>query len=114
MLAAFCAQNNMQIEEIGLPAAQKAVELDGEDPLAQDMLGWTLTLLERYDEAREALEYALGFDPDLAQVHLHLGIVALQTDDWQAAKDHWQQARDLDQEGAAGEQAQTLLNQYFP
>jgi len=113
-LAAFSAQYNMQVEEVGLPAAQTAVELTGEDPLALDMLGWTLTLLERYDEAQEALEHALSLDPDLAQAHLHLGIIAMQTDDWEAAGDHLRQARDLNADGPVGEQAQVLLNQYFP
>ena len=113
-LAAFSAQYNMQLEDVGLPAAQMAVELSGEDPLALDMLGWMLALLERYDEARDTLEHALSLDPQLTLGHLHLGIVALQTDDWLAAKDHFQQARDLDPEDPVGEQAQMLLNQYFP
>jgi tetratricopeptide (TPR) repeat protein len=114
LLAAFSAQYNVQVEEVGLPAAQTAVELTGEDPLALDMLGWTLALLERFDEAQDTLEHALSLDPDLAQGHLHLGIVLMQTDDWEAARDHLQQARELDPDGPVGEQAQRLLNQYFP
>lgn len=113
-LAAFSAQYNMQVEDVGLPAVQMAVELTGEDPPALDMLGWTLALLERYDEAQDALEHALNLDPGLAQGHLHLGIVAMQTDDWETARDHIRQSRDLDPDGPVGEQAQLLLNQYFP
>jgi tetratricopeptide (TPR) repeat protein len=113
-LAAFSAQFNLQVEEVGLPAAQTAVELAGEDPLALDMLGWTLALLERYDEAQDTLEQALDIDPDLAQVHLHLGIIAMQTEDWEAAGDHLRRARELDGDSPIGEQAQVLLNQYFP
>jgi superkiller protein 3 len=55
-LAVFSTRYNLQVEDVGLPAARKAVDLSGEDPLALDMLGWTLALLERYDEAQEALE----------------------------------------------------------
>ncbi|MGD8402977.1 MAG: tetratricopeptide repeat protein [Anaerolineales bacterium] len=113
-LAAFSAQYNMQVEEVGLPAAQTAVELGGEDPLALDTLGWTLALLERYDEAQDTLEQALELDPDFAQVHLHLGIVAMQTDNWEVAGDHLRRARELDGDGPVGEQVQVLLNQYFP
>lgn len=113
-LANFSAQYYVQIEDVGLPAAQMAVEISGEEPLALDTLGLLLTLLERYDEARDALEHALSLNPDLAQGHLHLGIVNLQTDDWEAAKSHFKQARDLDLDGLVGEQAQILLNQYFP
>jgi tetratricopeptide (TPR) repeat protein len=114
LLAAFSARHNMQVEDVGLPAARKAVDLSGEDPLALDALGWTLALLERFDQAQEALEHALRLDPQLATAHLHLGIVAMQTDDWEAAREHLQQARDLDTDDLVGEQAQLLLNQYFP
>ena len=114
LLANFSAQYNVQIEEIGLPAAQMAVELTGEDPLALDMLGLMLTLLERYNEARDVLEHALSLNPQFAPGYLHLGIVALQMNDWEAARDHWQQAYALDTDGPVGEQAQVLLNRYFP
>ena len=114
LLANFSAQYNVQIEEIGLPAAQMAVELTGEDPLALDTLGLMLTLLERYNEARDVLEHALSLNQQLAPGYLHLGIVALQMNDWEAARDHWQQAYALDIDGPVGEQAQVLLNQYFP
>ncbi|MDK1117485.1 MAG: tetratricopeptide repeat protein [Anaerolineae bacterium] len=114
LLANFCAQYNIQIEEIGLPAAQNAVELAEEDPLAQDILGWTLTLLERYNQAEEALQQALSLDPQLAQAHLHFGIVSLQLDDWGSALDHLKQAVEINPYGSVGDQAQVLLNQYFP
>lgn len=113
-LAAFSAQYNMQVEDVGLPAAQTAVELSGEDPRALDMLGWTLALLERYDEAQDALEHALSLDSEFALGYLHLGIVEMQTDAWETAHDHLRQAHDLDPDGLVGKQAQLLLNQYFP
>lgn len=113
-LAAFSAQYNLQVEDVGLPAAQTAVELSGEDPQALEMLGWTLALLERYEEAQDSLEHALSLNPELPQAHLHLGIVAMQTDDWDVARDHFAQARDLNPDGPVGGQAQVLLNQYFP
>lgn len=113
-LAAFSAHYNMQVEDVGLPAARKAVDLNAEDPQALDMLGWTLALLKRYDQARDALEHALRLDPELAQGHLHLGIVDMQTDDWESARGHLQQAHNLNPDGQVGQQAQVLLNQYFP
>jgi len=113
-LANFSVQYNMQVEDVGLPAAQMAVELTGEDPLALDTLGWTFVLLERYDEAQDVLLHALSVDPKLAVAHLHLGILSMQTEDWGIAREHLQQARELDPDGLVGEQAQSLLNQYFP
>lgn len=114
LLAVFCTQYNVQVEEIGLPAAQMAVELSGEDPMALDALGWALTLLERYNEARDVLEHAVALDPTLASGHLHLGVIALQLEDWQTALMYLQQARELDGDGPVAERAQVLLNQYFP
>jgi tetratricopeptide (TPR) repeat protein len=114
LLAAYSTRYNMQVEDVGLPAARTAVELSGEDPLALDMLGWTQALLGRYDQSQLALEHALAIDPDLALAHLHLGMVAMQLDDWSAAHNSLLQARDLDVGGPVGEQAQVLLNQYFP
>jgi len=113
-LANFSARYNLQVEDVGLPAAQKADDLRPEDPLALDALGWALALLERYDEAQETLMQALELDPQLARAYLHLGIVAMQTDEWDTAHQYLQQARDLDPGGPVGEQAGLLLNQYFP
>jgi tetratricopeptide (TPR) repeat protein len=113
-LAAFSTRYNVQVEDVGLPAARMAVELSGEDPLALDMLGWTQALLGRYEQSQAALEHALELDPGLALAYLHLGMVAMQLDDWSAAHNSLLQARDLDLGGPVGEQAQLLLNQYFP
>jgi tetratricopeptide (TPR) repeat protein len=114
LMAEFCVQHGMQVEEYGLPAAQMAVELDGEDPLALTTLGWALMAVGRDNEAQDVLERALSLDPGLARAHLHLGALALQQGDWETARDHLQQARDLDKVGTVGEQAGTLLDQYFP
>lgn len=114
LLAEFSTRYNIQVADIGLPAAQKAVDLNAEEPRSLDMLGWSLALLEKYDEAQEKLEQAIKLNPNLASGHLHLGIVAMQTGEWEAAHGHLRQARDLDPDGPVGEQAQLLLNQYFP
>ena len=114
LLAVFSTQYNVQVEEIGLPAAQMAVELSGEDPLALDALGWALTLLERYNEAQDVLEHAVALDPTLALGHLHLGVIALQLEEWETALMYLNQARELAGDGPVGERAQVLLNQYFP
>jgi len=113
LLADFSTLYNMQVEDVGLPAAQKAVDLSGEEPLALDTLGWTLALLDRYSWAQDVLEHALRLDPELAQGHLHLGIVYMQTDNWAIARVHIRRALELDPDGPVGAQAQLLLNQYF-
>lgn len=113
-LAGFSTRYNTQVEEVGLPAARKAIELGGEDPQSLDVLGWALALLERFEEAQDALQKALSIDPGFAPAYLHLGILAMQTSDWEGAHEYLLQARDLDADGQFGGQAKLLLNQYFP
>jgi tetratricopeptide (TPR) repeat protein len=109
LLAAFCAQNNVNIKDIGIPAAQKAVILSEEDSLSLDVLGWLLTLDARYDEAGRMLNRALELDPQNGSAHLHLGMLYLQTNDRDSAHDHFVQARDL-----GSREAEMVLSQYFP
>ncbi len=109
LLAIFCGQNNVNIADVGVPAAQKAVVLSKADATSLDVLGWLLTLASRYDEAQQTLTHALKVDPKNASVHLHLGMLYLQINERALAYDHFVQARDL-----GNEDAKTFLSQYFP
>ena len=108
LLAIFCAQNNVNIKDVGVPAAQKAVIL-ANDPVSLDVLGWLLLLDARHEEAERTLLRALELESQNASAHLHLGMVYLQTDDRAATYDHLIKARDL-----GNAEAEVLLNQYFP
>jgi tetratricopeptide (TPR) repeat protein len=109
LLAAFCAQNNVNIKDVGVPAAQKAVVLDTEDATSQDTLGWLLMLDARYDESERILLHALELDSQNASAHLHLGMLYFQTGNRASAYDHFVKARDL-----GSTDAQVILQQYFP
>ena len=109
LLAVFCAQNNVNVKDVGVPAAQKAVVLDGEDANSMDVLGWLLTLDARHAEAKRTLNRALELDPQNASAHMHLGMLYLQMNDRASAYDHLVQARDL-----GSREAEVILNQYFP
>ncbi len=109
LLAIFCAQNNANITDVGIPAAQKAVVLAQTDTNSLDVLGWLLLLGSRYGEAEQTLTRALSLDPRNASAHLHLGMLYLQTNERALAYDHFVQARDL-----GNEDAKVFLNQYFP
>ncbi len=109
LLAIFCAQNNVNVRDVGVPAAQKAVVLDGDDPLSLDVLGWLLTLDARYEEAERMLNRALELDPQNSSAHLHLGMLYLQLNDGALAYDHLIRARDL-----GNKEASMVLSQYFP
>jgi tetratricopeptide (TPR) repeat protein len=107
-LATFCGENTVNLKDIGIPAAQRAVVISNE-PANLDLLGWMLLLDLRYEEARRILLEALEKDPQNSSVHLHLGMLYLQTGERTRAFDHLVQARDL---GSA--EAPALLSQYFP
>jgi tetratricopeptide (TPR) repeat protein len=109
LLAIFCAQNNINVKDVGLPAAQKAVFLTKADATSLDVLGWLLLLDASYDGAERMLKRALELDAQNASVHLHLGMLYMQTDNRASAYDHLIQARDL-----GNSDAEAILKQYFP
>jgi tetratricopeptide (TPR) repeat protein len=109
LLAIFCAQNYVNVKDIGVPAAQKAVVLAPEDASSLDTLGWLLILDARHAEAEQILAHALELDAGNASAHIHLGMLDLQNGNRSSARHHWVQARDL-----GSEEAELLLNQYFP
>lgn len=109
LLADFCARNGIRIRDVGIPAAQTAVKLAPDDPLALDTLGWTLVLDGRFYEAERFLAQALEVDPQLASAHFHLALLYLETDNADAMREHLVQARDL-----GSKEAEALLKQYFP
>ena len=109
LLAIFCAQNNVNIQDVGISAAQKAVILSKGDAPSRDVLGWLYLLNGQNEDAEKMLTRALELDPQNASVHLHLGMLYFQTGDRAQAYDYFVKARDL---GSAD--AQAILSQYFP
>lgn len=109
LLAIFCAQNNVNVSDVGLPAAQKAVLFGEANTTSLDLVGWLLSLAARYDEAERMLARALELDPQNASAHLHLGTLYLETNERDLAYDHLIQARDL-----GNNEAGMVLKQYFP
>ena len=109
LLAQFCGQNNINIEEAGIVAAQRAVVLQPNDAGLQDLLGWLLLLDARYPEAERTLLHALALDSQNASAHFHLGMLYLQLDDRASAQAQLVSARDL-----GNTDAQAVLDQYFP
>lgn len=109
LLAIFCGQNNVNIKDVGVPAAQKAVVLSKQDAASLDVLGWLLLMDARYEESERILTDALELDSQNASAHLHLGLLYLQTDQRASAYDHLIQSRDL-----GNSDADMVLKQYFP
>ena len=109
LLAIFCAQNNINVPDVGIPAAQKAVMLAKNDASSLDLLGWLLMVAGRYEESESTLLHALAFDPQHASAHLHLGMLYMEKQDRASAFAHLVNARDL-----GNSEAQVILDQYFP
>ena len=109
LLALFCAQNNVNIKTVAIPAAERAVILDEKNVETLDLLGWIFLLDKRYPESETRLRQALKLDPNNASVHLHLGMLYLQMENRAAAQEHFAAARDL-----GSPDAEAILNQYFP
>lgn len=113
-LAAFCADNGIQVQQIGLPAAQKASELAPHDAQVLDTLGWSYAQAGLPYTARQTLRASIEAAPDLASAHLHLGETLLQIGDYASAQQELKQALALDSAGPVGALATQLLQQYFP
>ncbi|MEW6030332.1 MAG: tetratricopeptide repeat protein [Chloroflexota bacterium] len=113
LLSAFCVQYNMLVQEVGLPAAFIALDLDPKNALSYDTLGQAHFAVGLANVAELNFIDALRLDPDLASAHLHLAMVYLQRSEWEAAREHLVRARDLD-DGEIGQFAAQLLAQYFP
>jgi len=109
LLAQFCGQNNINVKDVGIPAAQRAVVIQPDDAGLHDLLGWLLLLDARYPEAERTLIHALELDSQNASAHFHLGMLYFQLEDRVSAQAHLVSARDL-----GNTDAQAVLNQYFP
>jgi Flp pilus assembly protein TadD len=109
LLAIFCGQNNVNVKDVGVPAAQKAVRLAKDDTASLDVLGWLLLMDARKEEAERILTHTLELDPQNASAHLHQGKLYLQANNRASAYDHLIKARDL-----GNTDAEMILKQYFP
>jgi tetratricopeptide (TPR) repeat protein len=113
-LALFCADNGVQVLDLGVEAGLKAVELAPRDSRALDALGWAYAQGGYLTKAEQALLQALESQPANALAHLHLGLTYMRWGQGQLAMQHLQQAVQSDDGGAAGQAAAELLRTYFP
>jgi tetratricopeptide (TPR) repeat protein len=111
-LAQFYVDHVYKVEEEGVPAALRAVELDAESAMAHDVLGWAYHLTGHWREARTHLRRALALEPDLARPHYHLGALYAARGDVEAAQREYQRAIDLDSEGFYRQRAEKALEDW--
>lgn len=114
LLAVFCAENGVHIEDIGLPAAQQAVDLAPADASALDALGFLYFSSGRFANAEQTFLKAIELDPEYYPAHLHLAVNYLLQGNRSAAYNTLSYVRDADISGIYAESARQLLAQNFP
>jgi tetratricopeptide (TPR) repeat protein len=114
LLAVFCAENNIHLEDAGLPAAKKAVELSPKDPNSLDALGWLYLATGRYANAEQVLKDTVTRFPDHLPAHIHLAMTYLAQGNRKDAFSELTFVHDADTLGGDGEAAGKLLARYFP
>lgn len=113
LLAVFCAENNVQMEEVGLPAAQQAAALAPDDPAALDALGFAYLSTGRFASAEETLKRALDISAAYYPAHIHLAMTYLAQGNRAAAFNALTYVRDAEGAGLYAETARQLLDKYF-
>ena len=114
LLANFCADNNIYLEEIALPSAQQAMSLAPNEAANLDALGYVYFLSGRYANAELNFLAAIKLSPEYFPAHLHLAANYLAQGNRPAAYNSLTYVRDADSSGVYRESAQQLLNKYFP
>lgn len=108
-LAAFYIENDIRVQESGIPAARQAVLLAPKDDRALDLLGLGWYKLGDFAEAERFFRSALEQNPESAEAHLHLGMCLLEEGQTAQAGAELERAILLDPKGTAGAQAKEYL-----
>ncbi len=114
LLAGFSAGYEYLLREVGLPAARRAAALDPDDPANLDMLGQVLLLLQDFANAERTFQRAVQADPGYAPGHVHLGLIYILRDERSRAREKWGLVLELAPGTPAADQAQRLMENYFP
>jgi len=114
LLAGFSIRYEYRLDELALPAARRAVNLDPQDPASLDQMGEVLFLLRDFDTAERFLQRALLIDPRYPPAHLHLALVYLMRGESNRAREKLSFVVSLARDTPTGRQALRLLRNYFP
>jgi tetratricopeptide (TPR) repeat protein len=114
LLAEFALQNQIQIRELALPAARKAVNLDPKNPASLDVMAQVLLMLQDYRSAERFALDALQLDPSYSPAYLHLGLAYLYLNEPDLARQYLGLAETVSPTSLTASQAKRLLDYYFP
>ncbi len=114
LLAIFCADNGIQVLEVGLPAAKKAAALAPDDPQVLDALGWSYAQAGLLYNAEQTLVKARDLAPYSASIHQHLAETYLRKGDQTAAYSELQAAAQPPPAEPAQQIVHPLFSGYSP
>jgi len=112
LLATFSINYEIELRQVGLPAARQAVIINPSDPAALDIMAQAFILFNDLLSAQRFLQRALHADPGYAPARLHLGLLFLLKGEASRARQELELARSLSGlDYATAEHAQRLLDQ---
>jgi tetratricopeptide (TPR) repeat protein len=114
LIADYSINYQVQIKELGLPAARKAVLLAPDSAEYLTLLGQAFYFLGDHSNAEKFMNEALDKEPEYAPAYLHLGMNALAKGDSNQAREHFTLAGSLGEGSLTAEQARRLLERHFP
>lgn len=94
-LAYLFAERNLHLEE-GLDLVRRALKLEPENAAFLDTLGWLHYRLGQFEEAARWVGKALELQPEVSELHLHQGQIALARARPELALDHFEKALTYD------------------
>ncbi|GMR11398.1 MAG: hypothetical protein BMS9Abin28_2229 [Anaerolineae bacterium] len=109
LFAQFSLDYEIELTEVGLPAARQAVLLKPRDAATLDRLGYTHFLLGNWTLAERFILRAIETDGNLASARYHLGLLALSTGDLVGGRGALGSALALDPDGRYGNLARRSL-----
>jgi len=112
-IAEFSLDHDLQVVEIGQPAARQAVLLAPHDPQALVLLGRVYSQQGDRLLALRFFQRAIEADPGYAPAHYYLGLHYLAHGDLQLAQEELQKTIDLAGEDPLALQAENILNGYI-
>lgn len=112
-VARFSYQYQVDLREVGLPAARRYIFFQPERVDGYDLAGAILLSLGDLRGAERFLQRGLQLNANYAQAHLHLGQVYLHINDPERARYHLKRALQLDKNGEIGNLAGRLIEKYL-
>jgi tetratricopeptide (TPR) repeat protein len=113
-VARFSVEFEIEVEDVGLPAARQAVILAEDDPAALTLLGRAYMVLGDGFYPEDYFLQAISLDDSYPDAYLYLGLVYLGRGEMGKAKVEIEIALALGQGTLIGQTAQRVLDRYFP